>query len=109
MTGSAPALWPLIRGRVSNAGTTAARTQERYYAGSNTGWIRTHGDNDDLEGLELGDMKGQLVQTTISKTSLPTDVDSEDELTLDNHMDASGQMGGIRKTVDISFMVSKVA
>lgn len=63
MTGSSPALWPLIRGRVGPAGSTAAGTQQRYHASNNTGWIRENGETDELHALELGYMRDQRVQT----------------------------------------------
>lgn len=107
ITGSVPALWPLVRGRVGTTRNTAATSQQQYYAGNTNGWVRTQGESDNEEALELGDMRGMRPVTEISRTSILETRNTQDGTVPGGRVKSLHLGGGITKTVDIEFVVSK--
>lgn len=107
---SIPALWPLVRGRVGKSTTAASSTfnATRRYTKHQQGWIRTgdqnesSGTHNDQDGIDLNDMGDRMVQTHISRGSLPNDSD-EEILPGRGHRKEDGS---IVKTTQISYSVS---
>lgn len=108
---SIPALWPLVRGRVGKSTTAASSTfnATRRYTKHQQGWIRTNDQNEssrahnDQDGIDLNDMRSdRMVQTHISRGSLPND--SDEEILPDRGH--RKEEGSIVKTTQISYSVS---
>lgn len=108
---SIPALWPLVRGRVGKSTTAASSTfnATRRYTKHQQGWIRTNdqnessGNHNDQDGIDLNDMRGgRMVQTHISRGSLPNN--SDEEILPDRSH--RKEEGSIVKTTQISYSVS---
>lgn len=107
---SIPALWPLVRGRVGKSTTAASSTfnTTRRYTKHQQGWIRTSDQNEspgahsEQDGIDLNDMGDRMVQTRITRGSLPNDSDEE---ILPGRGHRNGD-GSIVKTTQITYSVS---